>query len=426
MTKSSRARRGSCTSRLAALGALLALGVPLGAQGTGGLNAPSQENKPYVVLISFDGMRPEYLKRIDAPNFARVMQRGVTAAGMIPTFPSKTFPNHFTIVTGLHAGNHGLVGNSFWDPARHAGYRMADSLAVRDASWYRGEPIWTTAERQGMVAASYFWPGSEAPIRDAKPSITKAYDGRIPNVDRVDSVLAWLQLPPRNRPHLITTYFSTVDGAGHEHGPLSPQVDTAVWAVDSALGRLLDGLERLPVRDRVYLLLLSDHGMLETSPRWYAALDTLIDLEGVRIADAGPNANLHVEGGLARARVLRDSINRRMRHGRAFLRSEIPVRLHYADPRVGDIVVIMDDHYQVGRANRPPREGGGAHGWEPTNPLMHAIFIASGPRIPAGRTIPSFSSVEVYPFMTELLGLTPAPRLDGRAGFLAGLIRRAR
>lgn len=406
--------------------ALLLLAASAGAQGTGGVNTPAQQNKPYVILISFDGMRPEYLRRIDLPNFARVMQRGVTAQGMIPTFPSKTFPNHFTIVTGLHAGNHGLVGNNFWDPSRNGLYRMSDTSTVRDPAWYRGEPVWTTAEKQGMVAASYFWPGSEAPIGGALPTITKVYDGRVPNFARVDSVLAWLALPERNRPHLVTTYFSTVDGAGHEHGPLSAQVDTAAWAVDSALGRLLDGVERLPIRDRIYLLLVSDHGMMETSPRWYAALDTLIDMTGVRMADAGPNANLHVEGGAARARVLRDSLDRRMTHGRAYLRAEIPERLHYTDPRVGDIVIMMDDYFQVGRANRPPREGGGAHGWEPTNPNMHAIFLAMGPRIPAGRTIPPFSSVEVYSYITEVLGLRPAARLDGRKGYLAALMRTAR
>lgn len=420
-----RARLPALGFGLSALG-IVALAGELLAQGSRGINTPAQINKPYVVLVSFDGMRPEYLRRIDLPNFARVMERGVVSQGLIPTFPSKTFPNHYTVVTGLHAGNHGLVSNTFWDPARRAGYRYTDTATAHDATWYRGEPIWTTAERQGMVAASYFWPGSVAPIKGTPPTITKVYDWRVRNFARVDSVLAWLQFPERNRPHMITTYFSNVDGAGHDHGPLSPQVDTAAWAVDSALGRLMDGIDRLPIRDRVYLILTSDHGMLETSPRWYAALDTIIDMTGVRMADAGPNASLHVEGGAERARVLRDSINRRMKHGRAYLRAEIPPHLHYHDPRVGDIVVMMDDHYQVGRANRPPREGGGTHGWEPTNPNMHAIFLVTGPRVPAGKRIPTFSSVEIYPYMTEILGLRPAGGIDGRKGYLAGLIRNAR
>lgn len=403
--------------------AALLLVQSLGAQGSGGVNAPAQRDKPHVVLISFDGMRHEYLDRIELPNFQRVMRAGVRAAGLIPTFPSKTFPNHYTVVTGLHAGRHGLVGNSFWDPARNAGYRMADTLAVRDASWYRGEPIWVTAERQGMVSASFYWPGSEAPIGGVRPSFVKKYDGRVPNFDRVDTVLSWLALPAPSRPHLITLYFSTTDHAGHDHGPLSPQVDTAAWVVDSALGRLIAGIERLPIRDRVYLVLVSDHGMTEQSPRWYVALDTLIDTTGVYVADAGPNAHLHIRGGPDRARTLRDSINRRMRRGRAYLRSELPARLHVShEPRVGDVVVLMQEHFTIGRAARPPKEGTGNHGWDPAIASMQGIFVASGPGIPAGTTIPPFENVEIYPWLAELLALKPAAGTDGRPGWLAARI----
>lgn len=416
-------QRTCCSAALAA--ALIS--SPLAAQGPGGVNAPNQQSKPYVVLISFDGFKPEYLQRIELPNFQRVMRKGVRSEGMIPVFPSKTFPNHYSIVTGMYADKHGLVGNSFWDPQRNAGYGMGDTTAVRDGSWYRGEPIWTTAEKQGMIAASFFWVASEASIGGARPTIVKNFDNSVPIVTRVDSVLAWLALPAAQRPHMITLYMSDVDNAGHGNGPLSPQVDTAAWRVDAALGRLLDGIDHLPIRDRTYVILVSDHGMSESSPRWYVALDTVIDLQGVRIADAGPNANLHVQGGVERARVLRDSINRRMRHGRAYLRADVPARLHYsADPRVGDLVVIMEDHFQIGRANRVPREGSGAHGWDPAIQAMHAIFVASGPGIPAGKTIPTFENVEVYPYLTEVLGLKPAPGIDGRKGRLAALIRAAR
>ncbi|MGH7638098.1 MAG: ectonucleotide pyrophosphatase/phosphodiesterase [Gemmatimonadaceae bacterium] len=407
------------------VGLLFTIAASLQAQGSGGTNAPVQRGKPYVVLISFDGFRPEYLERLNLPNFERVWQNGVRTTGMRPVFPSKTFPNHYSIVTGLYAENHGLVANRFRDPARDASYRMYDTLAVWDASWYRGEPLWVTAEKQGMVAASYFWVGSEAAIGGVRPTFWKRYDGRVPNFARVDSVLAWLALPEEHRPHMITMYFSDTDAAGHTHGPLSPQVDSAAARVDSALGRLLDGVERLPIRDRVYFILVSDHGMSEVSPRWYAALDTLIDLTGVIIADAGPNANLHVEGGRARAVVLRDSINRRMGHGRAFLREETPEHLHYrADPRIGDLVVVMEDHYQIGRADRPPWEGTATHGWDPTLPSMHALFVVMGPGIPRGKTILGFENVDIYPFVTELLGLRPARDIDGRRGRLRQMIGR--
>ena len=409
---------------IACLLGLVAGGVS--AQTSGGVNTAAQQRKPYVVLISFDGMKPEYLQRIDLPNFERVMQRGVRSVGMIPTYPSKTFPNHYSIVTGMYAETHGLVGNRFWDPARNEAYAMGDTLNVWDGSWYRGEPIWATAEKQGMVSASFFWVASEANIGGVWPHFYKKYNGRTPNFARVDTVLAWLALPPRNRPHVITMYFSQTDGAGHDHGPLSPQVDTAAKAVDAALGRLLNGIERMPIKDSLYLVLVSDHGMSETSPRWYAALDTLIDTAGVRLGEMGPLANLYVQGGRARAATLRDSINRRMKHGRAYLRGELPPHLHYnADPRIGDLVVVMDEHFQIGFADRPARDGA-THGWDPTLPNMHAIFVATGPRIPNGKVIPSFENVQIYPWLTEILGLRPGSGLDGRSRALAELILRAR
>lgn len=407
---------------------LLAPLAALTAQGTGGVNAPPQRNKPYVILISFDGMRSDYLDRIRLPNFERVMRRGVRSAGMIPVYPSKTFPNHYSIATGMYSETHGLVGNRFWDPGRNAMYGMSDTAAVRDGSWYRGEPIWATAEKQGMVAASFFWVASEANIGGVRPTFYKVFDGRVPNANRVDSVLAWLALPEQQRPHMITMYFSDVDGAGHANGPLAPQVDSAAARVDSALGRLLDGIERLPIASQVHIILVADHGMSETSRRWYAALDTLIDTTGVRLAEGGPLANLHVAGGRPRATVLRDSINRRMRFGRAYLRGELPAHLHYdKDPRIGDLVVVMNDHWQIGMANRAPRDDNGAtHGWDPTLPSMHAIFVTSGPGVPAGKMIASFENVDVYPYISELLGLTPAPGIDGRRGRLKALIDRTR
>lgn len=412
--------------RRLALFVLLAAGPAfLDAQGTRGINAPSQRDKPYVILISFDGFRPEYLQRLDLPNFEYVWREGVRSTGMYSVFPSKTFPAHYSIVTGLYAEHHGLVANNFHDPVRGARYSMYDTLTVWDSSWYRGEPLWVTAEKQGMVAASYFWVASEAAIGGVRPTFWKRYDGRVRNFDRVDTVLAWLALPEERRPHVVTMYFSDTDAAAHSHGPLSPQLDSAAARVDSALGRLLDGVERLPIRDRVYFILVSDHGMSEVSPRWYVALDTLIDLTGVNIAEAGPSANLHVEGGRARATALRDSINRRMRHGRAYLREETPEHLRYrADPRIGDLVIVMEDHFQVGRADRPPIEGTATHGWDPTLPSMHALFIARGPGIPAGKTIGPFESVHVYPFITELLGLQWAREIDGEPRRLLRIIGR--
>ncbi len=389
------------------------------ATGSGGTNRPEHVGKPYVILISFDGFRADYLDRYAAPNFQRVARMGVRARGLIPAFPSKTFPNHYSIVTGQYPERHGIVANRFYDPARGRLFALGDTLTVFDGSWYRGEPIWVTAEKQGMVTASYFWVGTEAPIKGIRPTLWKKFDTSVPNSSRVDSALAWLEMPAEQRPHLITLYMSTVDNAGHRYGPDDPRVGNAILAVDSALGRLLDGIERLPIRGRVNLILVSDHGMSSVTPETTIPIETLIDTTGVIIGDIGPNANLHVAQDRSRAKRLRDSLNLGLRNGRAYLRSEVPARLRYRDdPRIGDVVIIMDEHYVIGRRARMPSEAGGTHGWNPAFPSMHGIFLAMGPGMRAGASIPSFENVHIYPLLAETLGIRSAPHVQGRAGWL--------
>jgi len=391
--------------------------APTLSAGSGGTNRPDQLDKPYVVLMSFDGFRGDYLDHYKAPNFQRVAQQGVRAVGLIPSFPSKTFPNHYTIVTGDYPATHGIVANRFYDPARNAIYAIGDNKAVLDGSWYRGEPIWVTAEKQGMVAASYFWVGSEAAIEGIRPTLVKHFPDSTTDNQRADSALAWLALPAAQRPHFVAVYMSDVDNAGHRYGPDDSHVQDAITTVDVALGRMLDGISALPFRDKINVILVSDHGMASFTPETAVNIATLIDTVGVRFADGGPNANLHISGGAARARILRDSLNRRLQHGHAYLRDEVPARLHYrSDPRIGDVVVVMDEHWQI--VTRIPQAAGGTHGWDPQYPSMHGIFLAMGPGIRAGSTIPPFENIQIYPLLTEILGLAPAAGIDGKAGWL--------
>jgi predicted AlkP superfamily pyrophosphatase or phosphodiesterase len=394
---------------------------------SGGINSQDHRDKPYVILISFDGFKPEYLDRLDLPNFRRAMARGARATAMIPVFPSLTFPNHYSLVTGLHPEHHGIVSNAFYDPARDQSYSLGRRDTVIDGTWYRGEPIWATAERQGMVSACYFWPGSEAAIGGVRPTYWTPYDGAVPNEDRVTGVLNWLQLPAAQRPHVITLYFSELDTASHR-GPLDgPLVAAAAEALDGMLGLLMDGIESLPIRDRVYLVLTSDHGMIETSAAQSLQLDSLLDSgsrQHVKIAFGGAVANLHVLGGRASALATRDQINTRLQHGRAYLRENLPERYHYrADPRAGDIVIVMNEPWSI--ATTAPSddrkvERWGMHGWDPAVGAMHALFVITGPGIKPGGVIPEVENVDIYPLMTELLGIAPAPRIDG----VRGRIRR--
>ena len=397
--------------------------------GSGGSNRPEHRDKPYLILISFDGFRHDYLDRFNLPNFRRMSERGARASAMIPVFPSLTFPNHYSLVTGLHPERHGIIENTFHDPDRNQTYSIRDQQTVADGTWYRGEPIWVTAETQGMVAACFFWPGSEAAIKGVRPTIWNKYDGTIANNARVDTVLGWLRLPPERRPHLITMYFSEVDYASHRNALDSSAIEAAARSVDRSLGLLIDGIDTLPIKDRIYVLVTSDHGMVETSASRNVMLGSLIDLDSVRVSFDGPVAGLHVKAGQQEARHIRDQINSRLQHGRAYLRREVPEKHRFrADPRIGDVVIIMDESWSL--VGIPPltgliRERWGQHGWDPALPSMHAVFMISGPDIRPGTTIPAVDNVDVYPLMTELLGLRPAPGIDGRPGHIRAQVTGA-
>ena len=395
--------------------------------GSGGINSPAQRDKSYVILISFDGFRPDYLDRFELPNFNRVIRRGARARALIPVFPSVTFSNHYSLVTGLYPEHHGIVENRFFDPERGASYNFRDPAQVADATWYRGEPIWVTAETQGMVAACFFFPGSEAAIKGVRPTFWNKYDGNVPNETRVDTVIDWLRLPEDRRPHVITLYFGDMDAASHR-GPLDgPAIRSAAETLDVALGRLLDRLETLDVRDRVYVVLTSDHGMVETSASRAVLLSSLIDdTDAVQVGFTGPVASLHVKGSDNAAAALRDKINGRLSHGRAYLRRDLPERFHYRkDPRIGDVVIVMDESWLITASIVSKLriwEPWGEHGWDPELQSMKAMFVISGPGIRPGVTIAEVNNVDVYPLMTELLGLRAADGVDGRAGHVRQLV----
>jgi alkaline phosphatase D len=401
-------------------------GVGDAAAGSSGVNLPSQQGKPYLVLVSLDGFRADYLDRFELPNLRRLMTGGTRARAMVPVFPSLTFPNHYSLVTGLYPEHHGIVANSFYDPGRGASYALGNQASVTDGSWYRGQPIWVAAETQGMVSACYFWPGSEAAISGVRPTYWKVYSGTTPNEDRVAGVIDWLRLPEQRRPHVITVYFNELDSASHRAPLDSPSIEAAARSLDRAIGLLMDGIDAQPIRDQVYLLVTSDHGMVETGVAQTIRLASLVDVASLRTGFGGPVANLYVTGGLDAARQLRDTINARLTHGRAYLREEVPERHHYrANPRIGDVVVIMEESWTIAAPSAGAERAGerwGMHGWDPALPSMRAVFVIAGPGVRAGATIEEVRNIDVYPLMAHLLGLGTAQRIDGHASRLRELV----
>lgn len=388
------------------------------------MNAPRHRDAPYVVMVSFDGFAWDLMEKHPAPTFERVAREGVRAERMIPTYPTKTFPTHYSIATGMYAETHGLVGNRFWAPDLNASYALGDRASVEDARFYRGEPIWVTAERQGMVSASFFFVGSEAPVGGVQPTYWRRFDASIPHEERVDQVLAWLAMPEESRPHMITLYFEDVDATAHTWGMDSPETGVAVARVDASLARLVAGIDALPHRDRIDLILVSDHGLMAAPASEVDPLDMSL-FPGVRLAESGPYASLFIdEGGAARGPALRDSLAALLPLDEVWLRAEVPARLHYsADPRIGDLVVSAAPGRRVLPPDRVARDTY-THGWDNATPEMAAIFIARGPQIVVGQRIPAFESVHVYPLIAHILGLEPNPAIDGDLSVLRPILRR--
>ena len=381
-------------------------------------NRPEQRAKPYVVLVSLDGFRYDYAKLYGAPHLDAMATAGASAVdGMLPAYPSVTFPNHYTLVTGLYPEHHGIVAMNFYDPARKQRYAFNDPATVTDGSWYRGVPLWSLAEQQGMRAACFFWPGSEAKIAGQRPSYYLKYDDSVADQARIDQVIDWLKLPEAQRPHFITLYYSEVDHTGHQYGPDAPQTRDAVHHVDALIGTLRARLAATHLR--IDLVVVSDHGMAAEQGDWIN-LDQYVDLGGVE--SEGPL--LYPETDEAAAKIyskLRIASDKFM----VYRRNKMPAALNYGnEPRIGDPVIVATGPYAIrARApadaehGRPPNKG--MHGYDArVVPQMRAIFYAEGPDIRRGVRLQPFENVNVFPFIAEILKLD-APVTDGNAAVLA-------
>ena len=381
--------------------------------------APRQDT---VVVVSFDGMRWDYPDRVPAPSLAEIARRG-TRASLIPIFPSKTFPNHYAIATGMYAEQHGLIGNDFYDRELDAWYGLAHDSVVENPRWYGGEPIWVTAERQGVRTASFFWPGSVAPIGGVLPTHTRRYDESVPDSIRVNTVLEWLRLPAAERPRLVMLYFELVDEAGHNFGPESPQTDSAIVRADRLVANLVEGLTTVPNADRVHFIILADHGMATIRRDGAQYLDDLVELAGVRVVGAGPYTTLDFDGDTLRRNDAEARLRAGLQHAQVYRRDNTPSQWRYsAHHRIADLVVVADEGYTVGTRRALEQFRPGNHGYAPEVRSMHGVFFAAGPRIRAGNRMDAFGNVNVYPLIAELLGIEPAAGISGDLRAVRGML----
>lgn len=375
-------------------------------------NSKENMQKPYVILISADGFRHDYLEKYEAPFLKSMSEKGTKAASLIPSFPTMTFPNHYTIATGMYPGHHGLVNNSFYDPGDKEFYAMYNREKVMDGKWYGGIPVWVLAEQQQMISANLFWVGSEAPVQGIQSTYWYPFNDNMPIDRRLKTVEDWLNLPEERRPHLITFYLSDVDHAGHRHGPDANETRMAVKRVDSIMQALNEIVDKsgLPVN----FVFVSDHGMTAVDTANPIRIPSAIDTSKFIIASMGTMVDIHAKD-KKDIRPLYKTLRKEQKGYTTYLKNKLPRKYFYGRKddyfnRVGDIILIPDHPYVI--TNRKPIIGN--HGYPAELKDMHGIFIAWGPAIKQGVNLKSFQNVSVYPLITEILQLNYNHKIDGK------------
>lgn len=389
----------------------------------GRFNSAAQQEKPYVILISADGFRYDYAEKFHAENLLRLSHQGVAASSMIPSFPSLTFPNHYTIVTGLYPAHHGLVNNNFYDENKKAFYSLGNKKAVADSSWYGGTPLWVLAEKQNMLSASFFWVASESAIQGVRPTYYYNYSDAFKIDARINAVKNWLLLPADKRPHFITFYFPEVDHESHTYGPESKQTEEAVRFVDESVGKMVAMVDALHLP--VNFIFVSDHGMTAVDTVHSIQMPAALDTNKFIIPRGDALVQLYAKD---KKDILPtyEALKKEAKDYDVYLTQNMPARWHYGKKddrynRLGDIILTphLPLSFNFGKRSVTP----GKHGFDPGLPDMHATFYAWGPQFKSNKKIGDFENVNIYPLVAKLLGLSYTEKIDGRLKVLKNILK---
>ncbi|MBO6792859.1 MAG: alkaline phosphatase family protein [Balneolaceae bacterium] len=377
--------------------------------GMGCSAAESPPNK--VLLISFDGFRHDYLDKTDTPNFDQLVKDGVISDGLIPIFPSNTFPNYYALATGLYPENNGFIDNSMYDSTIGTWFSMGNREQVENPAWYLGEPIWNTAEKQGVRAGTMFWVGSEAPIQNMRPTHWKRYDGSMPNQDRIDSVLKWMTLGTEKEVDFGTLYFSFVDDAGHRFGPESEEVIQAIKQADELIGYLQQRIAELGLTDQINKILVADHGMAQLSRDRIVYIDDFIETENLDVVSWGDNFMMN--GDMETIDHVYNQLKQNETNFRVFKKEDLPERFRVKNsPRFPDLIAIADVGYLISTRDhvesRQNYATGGTHGFDNQAKEMHGLLLMHGPDFKKGEQIPEIENVHIYELIAHLLNIDSA------------------
>ncbi|PKP51783.1 MAG: alkaline phosphatase family protein [Bacteroidetes bacterium HGW-Bacteroidetes-1] len=384
-------------------------------------NTEKKVENHQLVILSMDGFRWDYTDRTNTPNLDKIARNGVKAERMIPSFPSTTFANHYTIATGLYPDHHGILVNRFYAPDLDAYYNdRGNRASVEDGKFYGGEPIWVTAEYQQVKTATFYWVGSESDVMGKRPTYWKRYEHDLPYSQRIDTVIYWLGLPEAQRPQLVMWYFDEPDSSGHDFGPENDSILPLITRLDSLVGVFLAKMEALPNAENINFIIVSDHGMAQLSPDRQILLDQYVDTSMLAIIDGwNPTMNLKVkEGHLDQ---VYESLQK-VENLQVWKHGEAPAYLHHGTHiRTHDITILADDGWSIywswtkGDAN-------GTHGYDIRNTDVNAIFYAIGPDFKSNYTKKPFQNIHIYPLLAHLLQLQPA-KVDGNLDSIRDILK---
>lgn len=387
---------------------LLLFTTGLRAQNSDSFNSNRNQTPP-LILISIDGFRADYLARGITPTLASLRQQGAYAKVMRPSFPSLTFPNHYTLVTGLRPDRHGIVANTMDDPhIPGVRFSLGNKEAVSDSQWWnQAEPIWVSAEKHGLASATMFWPGSEAAIHGVRPSEWRPFDGKFPANSRVDTLLGWLDKPVNSRPRFLTLYFDDIDHAGHDFGPDSVELDQSLRQIDQAIARLISGLAQRQIQAN--LILVSDHGMSATHAERVIYLNQIVASNEIQLLSYGAMASLRLR--TTQPEQTEVKLLGKHAHMSCWRKQEIPEHFGYGkNARVADIICLAEPGWLI---MAEPKAGqkimAGSHGYDHRVLDMAALFIAVGPSFRVGAEIDEMQNTDVYPLIMHLLQLPAQP-----------------
>ncbi len=387
------------------------------------VNAAAQETKPYVILISADGFRYDLAAKYHAKTLQKLSKEGVEAEYMQPSYPSLTFPNHYTLATGLYPAHSGIVDNNMYDKAKNATYSIGNRKEVGDSSWYGGIPLWVLAEQHKMLSASFYWVGSETAVAGVRPTYYYNYSEKIDIDRRISELKKWLELPKEQRPHMITFYMPEVDHAEHKYGPESKETEEAVGFVDEAIRKLTESLASLHLD--INYIFVSDHGMTTVDVNNTLTLPAAVDTAKFKAVGGSTIVHLYAKDG-ADVTATYDALKNEAKDYQVYLASGVPAKWHYSHKddtynRIGDIILVPN-HPKVFTLGKWPAQLG-QHGYDPALPEMRATFYAWGPAFKQHQQIPGFENVHVYPLVAQILGLDYSQKIDGNLNVLKGILK---